>query len=33
MTYAYLYAKTVMNDSSFTAANYSLRNLDDGLSL
>ena len=30
MTYAYLYAKTVMNDSSFTAANYSLRNLDDG---
>ena len=30
MTYAYLYAKSVMNDSSFTAANYSLRNLDDG---
>jgi len=30
MTYAYLYAKSVMNDISFTAANYSLRNLDDG---
>jgi len=25
-----LYSKSVMNDISFTAANYSLRNLDDG---
>ena len=30
MTYAYLYAKSLMNITSFTAANYSFRNLDDG---
>jgi len=32
MTYAYLYSKSVLkDDTAFTAGNYSLRNLDDGL--
>ena len=32
MTYAYLYSKSIMqDDSSFKAANFSLRNLEEGL--